>query len=662
MRVVTSRRRTLIRTVCNKASHAAALALLLAGSVEASAQQSGGGSLPVPIDDTSEITRVIHPKAVAAAQALGLAGARPTAQAGSRQSLGQVNFPLRLMPNSRNSITNGISNFVDLDPTSGILDFSCGTRTYDGHQGTDFFLAPFSWSMMDNQEVEIVAAAPGTIVLEQDGNYDRECMPLNQLPTNLSANLVGILQDDGAYAYYYHMKKGTVTTLPIGTHVTAGQHLGFVGSSGYSTGPHLHFQLNIGAMGGNGSTVADPFAGQCGAATTLWRNQWEASLDPRLIALTTHNLPPVIPADNCNTTGQVPNYADNFNPGDTIYGLIALRDQRPSDVVTLQFVEPNGTIFRTASTGAPASGFYASAYWYNSITLPTTPTGAWKLRAVLNTADHGNFQLEKSFFVGTTPAPTTAFSAVLPSGRSIIDTSVATLFAAIVNGGGTTAYGCSLVPETPVAADFAFQTVTPLNTLTGTANESADIAAGGTQNFVIAFTPRLNFEALTQTANAVDLILRYKCANADGVAQINGVNDLTLSFSPTAVADIIALGATVTGDGIAHITSAGGSAAFAVATSNVGAATPLTVTPVTSTTLPLTLSICQTNPASGACLSGPTASVSRTFNAGETATWGIFIQAQGTIPFDPGNNRIDVNYVDGGGVLRGGTSVAVTAP
>jgi murein DD-endopeptidase MepM/ murein hydrolase activator NlpD len=641
------------------------LAALLAMSFAAAAQQSGGGPLPVPLDDNSEITAVMHPRAVATARSLGLAAAPGggAAAAVTRDTLGQLNFPLRLRPNSRNTLPNTISNFVDLDPSTNIRDFACGMRSYDGHNGIDFSLAPLRWAMMDAEEVEIVAAAPGTIVLAQDGNDDRQCLPLAQLPTNLVANLVGILQDDGAYAYYYHMKKGTVTTLPIGTHVAAGQHLGFVGSSGHSTGPHLHFQLNIGALGTTGSTLIDPFAGQCGAATTLWRNQWEAQLDPRLVALTTHNPAPVIPSDNCDTTGQVPNYVDNFAPGQTITAAVTVRDQRPSDVVQFQFVKPDGTIFRTAQSGAPpAGGFYQNAYWFQTTTLPASPTGVWKMRAVLNTPDHGSFQLEKSFFVGLAPAQTVIYSAVLPTGRSVLDTTTATLFAAIINAGTTTAYGCSMIPQTPLAADFMFQTVTSQNLLTGTANQSVDIAAGAVQNFLIAFTPRLNFEPVTQTANADNVVLRVKCANTLGVEVLPGVNDLTLSFSPSPVPDIIALGGTVTGDGTARITTADGAVAFVVATSNIGAAAPITVTPVASTALPLAISVCQTDPATSICLAPPTGSISRFFPAGDTATFSIFVQSTGPVPFDPANNRISVNYSDGNGILRGGTSVAVTAP
>jgi hypothetical protein len=48
-----------------------------------------------------------------------------------------------------------------------------------------------------------------------------------------------------------------------------------------------------------------------------------------------------------------------------------------------------------------------------------------------------------------------------------------------------------------------------------------------------------------------------------------------------------------------------------------------------------------------------------TINANATPTFGIFIQGNGNVTFDPAANRIFVRFKDSGGVTRGSTSVAV---
>src|SRR5262249_47506870 len=77
--------------------------------------------------------------------------------------------------------------------------------------------------------------------------------------------------------------------------------------------------------------------------------------------------------------------------------------------------------------------------------------------------------------------------------------------------------------------------------------------------------------------------------------------------------------------------------------------------------LPLGLTICQTDPTSGACLAPPADSLTVQMNANATPTFGIFATAAATIPFDPSSSRIFVRFQDGGGAGRGLTSVAVPA-
>ena len=57
-----------------------------------------------------------------------------------------------------------------------------------------------------------------------------------------AGNYVVIDHGGGTVTRYYHLAHGSVAVSP-GEHISAGQLLGQMGSTGYSTGAHLHFQL-----------------------------------------------------------------------------------------------------------------------------------------------------------------------------------------------------------------------------------------------------------------------------------------------------------------------------------------------------------------------------------------------------------------------------------
>lgn len=76
-------------------------------------------------------------------------------------------------------------------------------------------------------------------------------------------------------------------------------------------------------------------------------------------------------------------------------------------------------------------------------------------------------------------------------------------------------------------------------------------------------------------------------------------------------------------------------------------------------TLPVALTICETDPVTSVCKDPPGASVTRGITPSQTPTYGIFVKGDGPIGFDPGVNRIFVRFRDGANVTRGSTSVAV---
>jgi FG-GAP-like repeat len=259
-----------------------------------------------------------------------------------------------------------------------------------------------------------------------------------------------------------------------------------------------------------------------------------------------------------------------------------------------------------------------------------------------------------SGFIKATGPPRTLFAATLPSSRSVRVGQAATFFATVINAGTTDATGCVIDKLSGVKGNLSFQATDPAtNVPIGLPNTPVTIAAGGSQTFVVSVMPTAQF---TSTVFA----LHFGCANTQTAQSRKGLNTVLLSASLTPIPDIVALAATSSNDGIVNVAGSPGTGAFAVATVNVGATGTITASADTGgLTLPVNISLCQTDPATGQCISaiGPTATTQ--INANATPTFGIFVQGNGNVPFDPAANRIFVRFKDSGNVTRGSTSVAV---
>lgn len=315
--------------------------------------------------------------------ARGGAPRQPAAQA----AIADLQWPLKPAADFDQYDYHGTLNFVDHDARfpGFVQDYTCGTRSYDldsgyNHAGTDYYLWPFPWLMMDEGQISIVAAAPGVIAGKDDGHFDRQCF----FDGSSQPNFVRIQQDDGLDAIYLHMRNGSVTALPLGARVAAGDYLGLVGSSGQSSGPHLHFELRDAS-----GHVVDPRHGQCNAAPDLWAVT-QLYEDPHIDSLSTHALEPEQAGcgfANGENFDDVPHYADTFAPGDDLWVFASYRDQRNGEITHYSILRPDGSAFAQwdfdlASQGFPRP-FYSGTAWDWKFALPRTlPSGAWQVRAV----------------------------------------------------------------------------------------------------------------------------------------------------------------------------------------------------------------------------------------------------------------------------------------
>ncbi len=293
--------------------------------------------------------------------------------------------------------TSKITNFVDqnrnADPAADddvrepewIDDWNCGKRTYDNHDAQDIANWPFSWHMYDVSAAIIVAAADGEILEKSNGHYDKNC----EWAGAGSPNLVRLLHADGTVSSYLHMKNGSLTSLPESTpsnpsYVKKGDYLGIVGSSGRSTGPHLHFSVyDI------NDNLIEPFTGNCNALnpTTWWENQ-QNYYNTQINKVMTHYATPI--EDGCwgGLDQEEMNGRNNFSPGEFIWTSVAFQDALPLDFADCYLIQPNGN---TYATWQHSFGTAGSSFRTHMEQLPNGNDGNWTVKVVYRGNNYYHF-------------------------------------------------------------------------------------------------------------------------------------------------------------------------------------------------------------------------------------------------------------------------------
>ncbi len=148
-----------------------------------------------------------------------------------------------------------VQHYVDHDPGFGIIDYACGSQTYDGHNGTDLRLSSMPASA--GPFGVVLAAAPGFVLRVRDGVPD-----ISVAETGVAAvsgqecgNGIVVEHLNGYETQYCHLALDSIKVRP-GEEVWPGQPIGQVGMSGASEFPHLHFTVR--RLG----VVIDPFLPQ----------------------------------------------------------------------------------------------------------------------------------------------------------------------------------------------------------------------------------------------------------------------------------------------------------------------------------------------------------------------------------------------------------------
>jgi hypothetical protein len=147
------------------------------------------------------------------------------------------NYPSVTPPaaNALNPITPVASNPMTL-PSSDVYRFPFASgvaASYSQGPGGGFSHGgDNAYDLVADEGTQIAAARAGTVT--------------NAVGTNGNGgdpNIIEVQQDNGTTGIYLHMKQGGVL-VRVGDRIAAGQVIGLVGTTGFSTGPHLHYQVD----------------------------------------------------------------------------------------------------------------------------------------------------------------------------------------------------------------------------------------------------------------------------------------------------------------------------------------------------------------------------------------------------------------------------------
>lgn len=260
-----------------------------------------------------------------------------------------------------------IGNYVDLDPAPGILDWNCSQMSYDGHAGHD--AGVLTWSEMQTG-VPVFAALDGTVLTVSDGYPD-----MNICNTNDNGNYIIIDHGNGWQTWYFHLKTGSTAVTP-GQLVAKGAQIGLMGSSGYSCGPHLHFQVMSGA------TPYETFEGACNAGTTGWVAQ--PSVNHATVGdFAFMSAPPTVnlPAQTIPRTGEI------LTSGVGVLFWARIINLPANATFHIRYYQPDGTL----AYDEPVYPFNNSTiygdswYWFwRDFWQLHTFTGEWRLKFEVN--------------------------------------------------------------------------------------------------------------------------------------------------------------------------------------------------------------------------------------------------------------------------------------
>ncbi|HEY3948960.1 M23 family metallopeptidase [Phenylobacterium sp.] len=293
----------------------------------------------------------------------------PPAAAGVADGAPQLSLPIACEIGR----TCEVQTYVDRDPGPGVLDYHCGHRTNQDHNGIDIRILNMA---AQRAGVAVLAAAPGRVARLRDGEADISIRAPGapSIVGKLCGNGVVIDHGGGWETQYCHLARGSLK-VKIGDKVNAGQPIARVGLSGDTEFPHVHFTIR------HNGQIVDPFApgpvaaGACPAQAGLWTPQAAKALTYKRGAVLNVGFgTAVAPMEAVEEASVAPPAGDP----PAIVAYARLINLEAGDVIELKLTGPDGKVL--ADGNQPMDRDKAE---YLSQAGRKRPTGGWTHGAYL---------------------------------------------------------------------------------------------------------------------------------------------------------------------------------------------------------------------------------------------------------------------------------------
>ena len=269
-----------------------------------------------------------------------------------------------------------IQNYIDAQPGRGARDLTCGSLTYDGHDGLDIRIPPGPKAMQAG--VPVITAAPGIVRAVRDGMPD---ISINKTGVQAVAgreagNAVVVTHGDGWETQYSHMRLGSIA-VRLGDTVETGTPLGMVGMSGKSEFPHVHFSVRRNGI------ILDPFTGLPPASgcentgKSLWSAAAERALPYRPGGLLAAGFTTAILGLETALSGSATSATLSATDPALVYWVTSW-GLREGDKETIRVLRPDGTVLTENTTSVPGNKAQWLRYAGRKLREAAWPAGRYR--------------------------------------------------------------------------------------------------------------------------------------------------------------------------------------------------------------------------------------------------------------------------------------------